>query len=46
MTDLSLMEADCTHGRTWYDCPECDELMADDLARVNAPQVVESDGDW
>lgn len=26
MTDANLMEADCIHGVTWYDCPECANL--------------------
>jgi hypothetical protein len=23
MTDANLMDADCVHGVTWYDCSEC-----------------------
>lgn len=29
MTDANLMEADCTHGITWYDCKECGAEIGD-----------------
>jgi hypothetical protein len=29
VTDIALMDADCIHGLTWWDCPTC----ADDAAR-------------
>lgn len=29
MSDANLMDADCIHGETWWDCKTCDdELMA------------------
>lgn len=29
MTDANLMDADCIHGNTWWECPECDALYFD-----------------
>lgn len=31
MTDASLMDADCIHGNTWWECQTCwDEVITDD----------------
>jgi hypothetical protein len=30
MTDIDLMEADCVHGKVWYECKECDKAMLND----------------
>lgn len=32
MTDANLMDADCVHGNTWWECPECD--AADEQAEA------------
>lgn len=26
MTDANLMDADCIHGNTWWECPTCEEM--------------------
>lgn len=36
MSDGYLMDADCIHGNTWWECPACDALMAADPA-LNHP---------
>ena len=36
MTDAWLMEADCIHGNTWFECPDCEALIDErDLLRVD-----------
>ena len=31
MTDAYLMDADCIHGKTWWECDECEEAERADL---------------
>jgi hypothetical protein len=31
MTDADLMDANCTHGLTWWECKECER---EDLAMI------------
>lgn len=35
MTDAYLMDADCIHGNTWFECTKCDELIERDLLMQN-----------
>jgi hypothetical protein len=32
MTDADLMDAECIHGNTWWECPTCGEEVAALLA--------------
>jgi len=45
MTPSWLMEADCIHGNTWYECEECDRLMAEDPVLAHL-EPVEDDDEW
>lgn len=39
MTDGNLMDADCIHGKIWWECPACDEDIRNDLqARADRPE--------
>lgn len=38
MTDAYLMEADCIHGTTWYECKTCEKEMAEDLTKLEAKE--------
>jgi hypothetical protein len=49
MTDAWLMEADCIHGNTWYECVLCEEDQYDpDLyaAALDALPLTDPDFDW
>jgi len=30
VTDAHLMDADCIHGKTWWECDECEALLQAD----------------
>jgi hypothetical protein len=34
MTDAWLMDAGCVHGRTWWECPECENTAPCDHSYV------------
>lgn len=34
MTDSNLMDANCIHGLTWWECDDCDNLLSGESIKV------------
>lgn len=39
MTDAALMDAECIHGKVWYECSECEELISANLKELDEDEV-------